>query len=612
MTTNDVNKEVRYINKDFVSLRKSLIDFSKVYFPNTYNDFNESSVGMMFIEMSAYVGDMLSYYIDSTLKEQLLYYAEERKNIIYLAQSLGYKYKTTVPSTVNLDVYQLIPATGVNGEDIDFRFALRIDNRMVVVSETYPNIEFITTNPIDFSNYSDNNFTATVYQVDEFGNPLFYLLKKVVSAVAGTIQTYEVSFTTPEQFKSISLPDADIIEILDVIDSDGNVWYEVDYLAQDTIFFDEDNIASNNTTDNLDVYVTPKILKFKKVSDRFTTKTDINGITSLNFGSGISSKADQLLVPSIDSIKNNVIFDTANLANQFLNTRTYGHVPSNTTLTIRYTIGGGIESNVPSNDLKKIKYSNIKNSATDFSDPSEGTILNTIKRSLAVNNSVPATGGRGEESNEEIRQNAIAFFASQDRCVTDMDYLARIYQMPAKYGSISKAYIEKDVDNYAVNIYVLGYDENKKLTQLNDSTKQNLKTYLSHYRDLSTGINIKDGYIVNIGVNFDILTFPKYNKNDVLLNCIDKLKTYFNIDVWTIGQTIVLNEIYTLLSDVTGVRSVANIDIINKYQSSGTPGYSNNYYYIKAATQNGIIYPSLDPSIFEIKYPNSDIFGKAK
>jgi hypothetical protein len=611
MPQKNISKEVQYINRDYVSLRDSLIDFAKVYFPDSYNDFNEASIGMMFMEMSAYVGDVLAYYMDSTIKEQLLLYAEERNNIIYLSQMYGYKYKTVSPAFVTLDVYQLIPSKGIKGEEIDFDYALKISEGMTITSKSNPNVTFRTTESVDFRNYKSDDFVATIYQVDDNGYPLMYLLKKSVEAVAGRIVKQKIAFGSPIQFNSITLPDDDIIEILDVTDSDGNKWYEVDYLAQDSILFDDDNNPDENTQFYSDINSVPKILKYKRVSKRFTTRKDVNNKTHMYFGSGTQSKPDRLIVPTPEAVKYNKNFETVDIANSFMNTKTYGYVPANTELTITYSIGGGLQSNVPQGDLTTITYANINPSfVSNFETQEQLDLFNNIKSTLSVNNPEPATGGRGEESNEEIRQNAIAFFMAQDRCVTATDYVARTLQMPVKYGSVTKAFVRKDINNFALDLYVLGYDSNKNLVRLNNTVKQNLSTYLSFYRDLTTAINIKDAYPINIGVNFVITVIQKFNKNDVLLQCVNAVKNFFNIDNWQIGQPIVLNDIYTVISEIDGVKSVLDVEIVNLYKSSD--GYNNNYYHIPAATVDGVIYPSTDPSIFEVKFPSKDIYGKAK
>jgi len=615
MPVKDVSKEVRYLNKDFVSLRNALSNFAKVYFPDSYNDFNEASLGMMFMEMSSYVGDVLSYYIDANLKESFLNYAEERNNIVYLAQSFGYKYKTTVPAATTLDVYQLMPSKTTAGREseIDFGYALKIEDGMVVQSDSFPDVQFRTTEPIDFSIYDSGDFLATVYSADA-GVPSMYLIKKTVPAIAGNITTTTIPVSITQQFLKIVLPYTDIIDVLDIYDDNGNKWYEVDYLAQDTVLFDEENSDRYNDTlyTGTGSLMPQRILKMKRVAKRYITRRNTDGQIELQFGAGTSAYPDQILIPSPDTVKyNNNYANTTDYANSYLNTRTYGAVPlAGTILTIRFTRGGGIQSNVPQSDLTNIKTVVYKNSSDDFNTQTEKNIFSTMQRSLATTNPEPATGGRGAETIEEIRQNAMAYFTAQDRTITDKDYLVRTLSMPGKYGSISKAYVEKDSDNFAINIYTLGYDSKTKLIVLNDAIKQNLITYLKHYRDLTTGINIKDAFIINIGIKFNVIAISKYNKNEVLLSCIRKVQNFFNIDNWQVGQPIILRDLYEQLDKIEGVRTVSDIQIYNKYDP--TQGYSNNYYHIPAATVDGIIYTSADPSIFELKYPNIDIEGIAR
>jgi len=614
MPVKDVSKEIRYLNKDFVALRNALINFAKVYFPNSYNDFNESSLGMMFMEMSSYVGDVLSYYIDSNLKESFLNYAEENNNIIYLAQSFGYKYKTTVPATTTLDVYQLMPSIGTGGSNIDFAYALKIDEGMSVQSQNFPSVQFRTIEPVDFTVYDSGDFLATVYEVDSNNAPIMYLIKKTVPAVAGTITTTLFTISKTEQFLKLTLPYDDIIEVLDMYDDNGNKWYEVDYLAQDTVLFDEENSDRYNTelytgTGSL---APQRILKMKRVAKRYITRRNKDGLIELQFGAGTSAYPDQILVPGPDTLKyNNNFSNFTDLANNYLNTRTYGIVPlAGTILTVRYTRGGGIESNVPQSDLVNIRNATYKNSTDDYATQRDKNIFITIQRSLAVTNPEPATGGRGAETIEEIRQNAMSYFSAQDRTITDKDYLSRTLTMPAKYGNICKAYVEKDSDNFAINIYTLGYNAQNKLVTLNTAIKQNLVSFLSNYRDLTTGINIKDAFIINIGLKFTVIAISKYNKNEVLLRCVQVVKNFFNIDNWQIGTPIILRDLYEKLDSVEGVRTVSDIQIYNKYNPND--GYSNNYFHIPAATVDGIIYTSSDPSCFELRFPNVDIEGIAK
>jgi hypothetical protein len=617
-----VKKDVRYLNKDFSQFRANLIEFSKNYFPNTYNDFNESSPGMMFMEMASYVGDVLSYYTDNQLKESFLQSAGERGNVLALAANVGYKQKNKIPATVDLDVFQLLPAkTTVDGKVPDWDYALTLNEGMVVRSET-TNVEFRTLSLINFKVSSSFDPTeVSIYQVnDNDQTPNFYLLKKKVKAIAGTLVTETFDFGPAKRFDKILLNPTDAIEVVSVVDSDLNKWTEVPYLAQDTMFEAISNTVQNDP--ELSAYTdVPYLIKLKKTSRRFITRFRSDSKLELQFGPGLSDNDDEEIIPNPDNVGSSLNglqtqFDRPIDPSNFMYTKTYGLAPSNTTLTVTYTIGGGIESNVQSYTLKNI--ANVVYSVD--SQNLDNVLLNQIKASVACTNPNPAIGGKSEESIEEVRQNAMANFASQQRMVTDQDYVIRAYSMPARFGSVAKAYVIQDQqlnpDNgqemvpnpLAINLYTLGYDGNSNLTTLNAAVKENLKTYINQYRILTDAINIKNAYIINIGVKFEIITLPEYNSNDVLLKCINKLKSIFDSKVWQINQPIVLSKIYTELDKVEGVQSVTSIKIANLFDSK--TGYSGNVYDIDAATKAGVIYPSLDPSIFEIKFPNNDIIGK--
>jgi len=619
--SNNTRKDIKYINKDFSNFRQSLIEFAKSYFPNTYNDFNETSPGMMFIEMAAYVGDVLSYYTDNQLKESLLSYSQERSNLLQLAQERGYKPKNSVPATVNLDVFQLLPA--IQSGSIyypDWNYSLSINQEMIVKA-TNSNIQFRTIEPVVFTSASitkTGGDSLSVYQVDSSNNPVYYLLKKQVKAVAGTITTQTFTFGAPKRYDKIILTDTNIIEVLDIIDSDGNTWYEVPYLAQDTIFDEIKNDQYANVNYTSSNGVAPYLLKLKKVSRRFETRVNGDNTITVQFGAGVSTSADEELIPNPDLVGSSLYspnFDYSIDPSNFLYSKTYGLAPANTTLTVRYTTGGGIESNVQADTLTTIAGVTFDSDGSGLNQ----ALFTRIKNSVAVNNPVPAVGGKSLESIDEIRFNAIANFASQNRAVTVEDYIVRVYAMPQRFGSAAKAYILQSKDKVtdkgvvtsnqlAMDLYVLGYDLNKNLTPLNLIIKSNLSTYLEQYRMITDAINIKDAYIVNIGLEFSIVVLPGYNSNEVLLKCISKLKDIFDINKWQINQPIVLSKLYAELDRVDGVQTVSNITINNL--TGGDIGYSNNKYDIAAATRNGVIYPSFDPCIFEIKYPNKDIKGK--
>jgi hypothetical protein len=618
-------KEINYLGRDFSQFRDNLIEFAKSYFPNTYNDFNESSPGMMIMEMSSYIGDVLSYYTDYQFKENLLSEAAGKANILSIARSMGYQSKNLIPATVDLDVYIIIPAVA-NGSlyEPDLRYALTVNTGMRIATEK--GIEFRTLESVNFAQSTVSSPTEiTVYQInDQSKDPEFYLLKKTVKAIAGNLKTKTFDFGKAKRYDKIVIEEDnhDIVEVVEITDSDDNTWAEVPFLAQDILLQPIANTKDNDP----DLYVysdtAPYLLKPKKTARRFITKFNSTNDLEIQFGSGVSDISDEELIPNPDNIGTALLglqkqFDFPIDPSNFVYTKTYGLAPGSTTLTVRYTTGGGINSNVPAGSITEI----IERTFTLDDEALDNTLVNNTKQSLAIINPYPASGGRSTETIDEIRQNALALFSSQQRAVTKEDYLIRCYAMPPKYGSVAKAYVTQD-DNIntdtltkdrvpnplALNLYTLGYTDSGKLTPLNSAIKHNLQNYIKQYRMLTDAVNIKDAFIINIGVLFDIVTLPNYNSNEVLIKCISKFKETFDIMKWKIGQPIIISKLYVDLDKVEGVQTVQSIKIVNLFDP--TSGYSGNVYNINEATKDGIIYPSLDPSIFEIRNLDSDIIGK--
>jgi hypothetical protein len=612
-----VNKNIKYINKDFSEFRANLVDYAKTYFPTTYNDFSPASPGMMIIEMAAYVGDVLSFYLDNQVQENYLQFARQSNNLFELAYMFGYKPNVTGVATVNIDFYQKVPAVSSGGGTYspDFTYALSISPNSTATSTTQAS--FLINDPIDFSvSSSEDSTLISVYEVSSPTNiPVSFLLKKTRKAISANINTKTFSFTTPVKFNTVDLNANNLIGILDCVDSEGNKWYEVDYLGQEMIY---DSIKNTNVNDpNLSQYNdTPYLLKLLKTQYRFTTRLRNSSLMQIQFGSGTTNDSDEEIIPNPDNVGIGLPFEqtkltTAYSPSNFLFTKTYGIAPSNTTLTFRYLTGGGITSNVAANTLTTL------NGTVQFLNYNLNPVTaQDIYNSLAITNPEAASGGGDGDSIEEIRQNSMVNFASQQRNVTQDDYLVRALSMPAKYGNIAKAYIEPTkIKNLMpgeapgiLDLYILTYDINKKLNYASYALKQNIITYLSQYKMINDAINIKDGFIINIGVNFDIIILPNFNSNEVLTKCIIALKTYFNIDNWQINQPIILRNIYVLLDRIEGVQTVKNIEISNL---TGTNlGYSQYAYDIPGATKNNVIYPSIDPMIFEVRYPETDIQGR--
>jgi hypothetical protein len=592
-------KNINYLNKSFSDFKSSLYDFAKTYFPNTYNDFSEASPGNMFIEMASYIGDVSSFYIDTQVQENFLNLAKEQESLYNLAYSFGYRPKISYASTTNIDIHQLLPSLGGSP---DLSYSLLIPANTSITSNSNFS-KFITTEDIDFSQTASAEIT--------YYNNNYFLIKKSIPVISAEIKSTTVNFPANSKFTSTTINDNNIIQILSVSGSNGSKWYEVPYLAQNTIFSSSLNPSSGSSGINY-------LLQLKNVPNRFVTRVKNTGSIELQFGAGVSN-FDSTILPTPENINLGLIpsvgglIDDYNKASVFF-TKSYGVAPSGS-FNIQYLVGGGIESNVPVNSLTSIDTTNALSSWFKYS-PSDSGIKTIIIDSLLVNNPFPATGGRGADTVEEIRLNTMNAYTAQNRAVTKEDYIFRTLSLPSRYGNIAKAYITQETYNslgnlvsgnpLGLDLYILAYNSSKQLVEANLILKNNLKTYLDEYRMATDAINIKNAFYINIGINFEISVDPSYNNKELLSTCISQLKDHFNIDVWQINQPINISDINSLLIRIPGVRSVSKVEIINKQNGD----YSPYAYDITSATRNGIIYPSIDPSIFEVRFPDNDINGR--
>ncbi len=591
---NKEERNIRYIDKDFSNFKNSLIEFSKTYFPDTYTDFSPSSPGVMFMEMASYVGDVLSFYQDNQIQETFTQYARQTPNLYQLAYMMGYKPKTTGAAVADVTVFCVVPATGTNP---DLSYAPTIPSNTVINSSVQGQTSFVTTDFIDFA--ASSSSSPTVFEVSA-GAPQSYLLKKTVPAVSAETKTVEFSFSSYEKFSTVNIQDDNIIDIISCTDTGGNTWYEVPYLGQETVYLPQRNGGVD----------TPYLLKLLRTQNRFATRFISKNQLQIQFGSGNPQITDTDIVPNAFNVglnNSNLNALTAFAPDNFTFTNTYGAAPVNTTLTFTYLKGGGITSNAPAGTLTSINTSGV----TFDNGATSGTTA--VLNSIGCTNDFAATGGSSGDTPDQIRENALRMFGTQMRSVTQDDYTVRALSMPGIYGAVGKIYVEPEkIENLNPNVrpavldmYVLGYDGNKNLVTTSNNFKNNLSTYLSQYKMVNDTVKIKDGFIVNIGVNFSIVTRPNYSGNVVLTKCIKALQSYFNIDKWQISQPIFLTDIYTLLDRIEGVQTVKSVDITNKNGGS----YSEFFYDVRGATQNNTVFPSQDPSIFEVKFPNKDIKG---
>ena len=618
-----LERDIRYIDRDFNTLRDSLIQYSKTYFPNTYNDFSETSTGMLFMEMAAYVGDVLSFYLDNQIQETFIQKARQTTNLYALAYSLGYVPKVTTVATVEVDFFQQVPAVLSASVYVpDFDYSLIVPENTQVTSNADSSQRFLIEDAIDFSASSSlDPTTVSVYQISGI-NPTYYLLKKTRKAISATINSETFGFTNAVKFDTRIIRAANIVGILDVVDTNGNTWYEVPNLAQENVFNSIRNTNTNDPNYSVDTEV-PYILELKTVQRRFATRFIDSGSLQLQFGAGSTRSTTEEIIPNPDNVGLGLPFERTKLTTafspvNFVFTNTYGIAPYNTTLTVRYLTGGGAAANVEAGSLTGIDTTNVSfvNQPIITTPTVTTTLANQIFNSLASNNALAADGGGDGDSIEELRQNALGNFQNQLRTVTAQDYLVRALSMPSNLGVIAKAHTQpQKIGNYSsgelpsvLDLYILTYNANRQLRTASLTLKRNLRTYLSEYRMINDSIDIKDAYIINIGVDFDIVVNPNFNNSEVLTACITALQDYFNINNWQINEPIILRNIFILLSKVPGVQIAKNIVINNL--TGASLGYSDFAYDITGAIVNDVIYPSIDPMVFEVKYPNQDILGR--
>lgn len=590
-------RDIKYLNRNFDSFRGQLIEFTKNYFPDTYNDFSPTSPGMMFIEMASYVGDVLSFYQDTQIQESFVQYAQNPANLFNASYMMGYRPKITSVSRTDIQISQTIPTASAGVPDYSNLFTMQEGSQFR--SSDSSNTVFITDKTVDFSVSSSFDPTQLIDNLNDT-----FTLVKTTPVYSGEIKTVTRTFDTVQRFATITLDDADIVGVLDITDDSEDTWYEVASLGQETIFIEE----RNTNPDLGNVYNSLELVKADK---RFTTRFNSTGQLVIQFGSGIVGADDTTFAPSMINVglgTNTGVsrLDYAYDPSNFLYTRTYGLAPTGN-LTIRYLVGGGVQSNVPANSI---------------TSRVSGTVTN--ETNISYTNPLPASGGSDGDSIEEIRQNALRSFNEQGRAVTLQDYAIRAYSLPFSLGSISKVYVTQE-QNYssnsitdslidsnplALSMYILSYDIDGKLSPASSTLKNNLKKYLSQYIMITDAVNLRDAFVVNIGVEYEIITYPNVIGREVILECNKKLIEYFATANMNINQPVNLSEVYSILDRVKGVQSARNVKLVNKSGLLEDRTYSQYEYDVVGATRNNIVYPSLDPSIFEVKFPEFDIKGR--
>jgi len=622
---------VNYTSKDFSTIKSDLIEYTKSYFPDTYKDFNETSPGMMLIELSSYVGDVLSYYIDYNYKENLLSTATEKRNVRRLAEFLGYKTPNKTPSVVRLKVTTTIGADDA-GQPTYGEAPSSIDRGLQIQSNVNSELVYETTNEIDFTASGSGDPTVSAPTLNSDGEASSYTLTRYVRAVSAETKTKSFTITSPTKFLELDLGVDNIVEVIDCKDASGQKWHEVDYLAQEKVLkethYTNDSTRDNaydqgEATDDTSSIPIPYVAEYIKTNKKFTTRFDDDSQTyKVQFGNGLfrfsnsGSNVDPVEQAGVTINGTNISDIPSAIGSTIGNSLNLGETPSNTILTFTYRVGGGADSNAQTGEL-----SNIQNAPDGVS--------------ITVTNDEPSVGGTDGQTVDEIKNNASAFFATQLRCVTKEDYTARIQSIPQKFGSIAKCYVDR-LDGGTLFVSTLSYNENKQLAQTPQLVLQNVATYLNQFRMINDivdfGFTLNDilfsGYIINFGVRFIVNYDRRFNPTEVKLNVIDTIKRFFKVEKMLFRQSININDLQYNILSLDGVIGINELTLFQDgkpgeyaegrqlyyYKGDGEIiGTDNTYgfqYNFGAALQDGIYKPSVSPAVFELKNPNQDIYGK--
>ena len=587
---------VNYTSRDFNSIKNDLVEYAKRYYPDTYKDFNKASFGSLVTDMVSYVGDIMSFYLDYQTNESFLITSNERKNTINNARALGYKFKGSPSASGTATFYLSIP-----GDDIGpYNDYIPILKQGAILTNNQ-GVSYILNENVDFNTGAE----ITIGAVDQnTGAVTSYIYKKYGNVVSGLITTQTFTVGNFQKFLKLILSSKNVVEILSVKDSEGNVYYEVDSLTQNIIYR-----SINNT--NADSSETPNILKPVAVPRRFVMEVDGDGNTILQFGYGSDDNLKTLAVvdPSeviLDQFGRDYVTDQTFDPYNLISTDKFGIAPSNTTLNVVYRYNNAFNVNCSSNALSSISNKNFIFESDNLNSVTKANIIG----SLEVDNEEPIIGNVSPLTNDEIKTKALAYFATQNRAVTKQDYVSVVYSMPAKFGAVKRVNITQDKDSFKrnLNMFVVSEDSNGYLTKTNNTTKNNLKNWLVNYKMINDTIDILDAKIVNIGIDFQIISSLEKNKHDVLQDALTTLKTEIFNKKYEIGESFYFSDIYNILNRIEGVLDTKSVTL----RTINSVGYSQVPFDVTARTSADGRYVEVpEDYILEVKNVNFDIRGSA-
>jgi hypothetical protein len=590
------NLPIKYTSRDFASIKQDLVDYAKRYYPDSYRDFSEAGFGSLMLDTVAYVGDILSFYLDYQANESLLSSAVEYDNVIRLARQLGYEFQPNPTSYGIVSLYILVPANAAsNAPDTTYMPILRKGSSFSAQNGGV----FMLSEDVNFAKSNNEIVVARVNPTT--GVPTYYAVKALGNVISGEIVQNSFIVGAHKRFRSLDVPGSNIAEVVSVFDTEGHEYFEVDYLSQDVVYREIPNRTAN-------IDSVRSILKPTAVPRRFISQNTTSGMTiQFGYGSENERKNDSVVDPATVVLQQHArdyvtdeTFDPSNLNR----TDKFGIVPSNTTLFVTSRQNGAANTNVAVGGL-----STVANPVIVFNDVT--TLSNTKVRdviaSLEVNNDNMIVGDISYPSSTEIKTRALDYFATQNRIVTENDYISYVYAMPEKFGGVKRAAIIKDTDSFKrnLNLYVLSEGLDGTLVATNSSIKQNLKTWLVKNKMIHDTVDILDGNIINVGIDFRVVIDKSANKFDILDTATTKLVSLFKI-LPDIGESLTISSVYSTLNNIAGVVDTVDVTIVNK-----TGGlYSDiSYDILGNLSADGRFVEFPEDFIWEIKIPLSDIRG---
>jgi hypothetical protein len=602
-------RQRRYLSRDFDSLRATLLDYARQYYPNQIQDFSESSVGGLFLDMAAYVGDNMSFYMDHLYNELNYDTAVEPVSIQRALINAGIPINGASPATVNVTVFIEVPVEQLDDDGPDINLLPVIKSGTIFTSTN--SILYNLINDIEFllddgsGNYILNPLVEKkIGNTNVNGEITSYVLSLSGLCVSGELATDTFSIGSFVPFRNLTLRYSNVTEIINVYDSEGNTYYEVGALTHDVVYKNVLNTTSDNDIVKDTLKVIPAPYRFTKSATLLERKT------TLTFGGGTADTLEDDIIPdpsefAIATPYSKTMSRVPVNPEKLLTTNTLGVAASNTTLTINYRHGGGLDHNVPANAINS-----VYNLTIEFPLNPSINLSTAIRNTIEVSNLEPASGGEDALTTEELVALIPNIKNSQERIVTKEDLLARIYTMPSNLGRVFRAAIVPNSNNpLATQLFIISRDRNSKLITSPDTLKLNLKRYLNAYRMVSDSIDILDAKVINLQLKFSVVLDPSLNRNSLLSVILASLQAKFDVTRFHINQPIVISEIVNAIYAVDGVIAVDNVQFVNISGVVNNRQYSIETHDVKNYTRRQMIFPPLG-GIFEIRYPEVDIIAK--